>query len=184
MAKEKGAAPETPEETPVAEGPTEVQESERTYTEKEFQSEADRRVTNAVKKALEEAERKQAELLEEERRKAEAERLAEQGQYKELHEKSQSELDALKAKVRLAEERDAIHKALTDAGLSEYEDVLISAKKAPSDYVNAAKALGAMVKELADAEVAKRLETGKKATGGDSGGSERNVRYKTMEKAV
>lgn len=159
MADEKAPEATTTQETPN-EAPVKASPTVKTYTEAELNAEADRRATATRKSAIEEYERK----LNEAKEQAEAERLAEQGEFKTLHEKAQTELEALKARVADAERRDKISNGLREANLTQFEKVLLSDRNNPDDFVAAAKSLEAIMKEAVDAEVARRLETGTKAT--------------------
>jgi len=149
-------------------GTPEEDQGERTYTEAEHKAEIDRRVTMAVKKVNESAEIKTQEGIEAAKLEAKTEKLKEQGEFKTLHEQKTAELDALKATLATKDERDAIGSALKEAKLGDFEDALMGVRSKPEDYVKAGEALQARVKELVDAEVAIRLDTGKKPDGSPS----------------
>lgn len=183
MAGEKDPAAQTAEETPVTGEPKQEAEG-KTFTQAELEAEADRRAQKAAetarKNALEEAARqREAEL-----KKAEAERLKEQGEYKTLHEKSQAELDALRAVVADKERRETITSALREAGLSDYETALLADRDTPEKFVAAAKSIAELVKKQVDAEVARRLETPPKAGPDSKKDTAPRVLYPSMQRTA
>lgn len=139
------------EGTPI-EAPKTDDSAERTYSKAEI----DRRVTEALKKA----EEKQQAAIKAERERLEAEKLREQGEFKTLHEKAATELETLRKELAAKEHREAVSAAIREAGLTDFEAVLTSDRTKPEDYVAAGKTLQDTVKKLADAEVARRLDTG------------------------
>lgn len=170
--KDEGATNDASTQT---EGVATGEATERTYT----QAEIDRRVTDALKKA----EEKQAAALKAERERLEAEKLREQGEFKTLHEKSQAELDALRKTLEAKEQREAVSAALRDAGLGEFEGILLSERTKPEDYVECGKGLRETINKLVDAEVAKRLDTGQKSTVvSSSQQSPQGILYPSMQK--
>lgn len=160
MADEKDVATET----------AETQESgDKTYTAAELEAEADRRASKAAetarKNAAAEAERK----IELERKKAEEARLKEQGEYKTLAEKSQAELEALKAELAERERRESIAGGLREAGLSDFEKVLLADRSDVDSFIDAAKSIKELFEKRVADEVERRLDTGKKAGAPASG---------------
>lgn len=151
----------------------------KTYTEAEFQAEIDRRVTSAVKTATEKAAAEAAKKLAD----AEAARLAEQGEYKTLHEKTAAELEELRATLQTKEQRERISAGLREKGLSTFEDVLLSDRSKPEEFVATAAKLQELLKSAVDAEVAQRLDTGRQVKGGEAAPQSTGFVYKTMQPA-
>jgi serine phosphatase RsbU (regulator of sigma subunit) len=164
-----------------AEGTAEMQDTkadesqERTYSQKEF----DRRVSEAVKKA---EDKKQAEIAKE-RQRLESEKLKEQGEYKALHEKTESELETLRKELENRDRREQISAAIRDAGLTDFEAVLTGARETPEDFIAAGKSLQTLIKTQVDAQVAERLNTGTKPKVLDASQNGRQVfEYPSMTK--
>lgn len=159
MSDKQGDTSENTESTP-SEGVS-VADGGKTYTEAEYKAEIDRRVTAAVKTATEKAAADAAKKLAD----AEAARLAEQGEYKTLHEKTAAELEQLRTTLQTKEQREKISAGLRDKGLTQFESVLLADRTNPEDFIAAAESLSTVFKEAVDAEVARRLDTGQtKAT--------------------
>lgn len=145
-------APADAQETPEQEASKADATEDRTYS----QAEIDRRVTDALKKAEDKANAKIAA----ERERLEQEKLAEQGEFKKLHETTKAKLEELQATLATKEQREQVSAALREAGLSEFEPILVAERSNPDDFVAAGKSLQETMKTLVDAEVARRLETG------------------------
>lgn len=183
MITTQGTTPETPEAT-AKQGPAEGA-SGKTYTESELQAEADRRATAAAKTARENAEAAYEKRLNDEKSALEAARLAEQGEFKTLHEKSAAELAALKQQLQSKEQREAIATGLRDKGLTQFEAVLLADRSKPDEYIAAAESLSALFKTAVDAEVAKRLDTGHQPVSGAATTEPTSgLQYPSMQKAV
>lgn len=180
MADEKDAAAETAE-------PQEAEQAQdgKTYTAEELKAEADRRASKAAETARKNAIAEYEKKLEDEKRKAEAKRLEEQGEYKTIAEQTQAELDALKSQLAERERRETIANGLRDAGLSEFGAVLLADRDNPEKFIEAAKGLQDLLKLRVDEEVKRRLDTGTKAaatnaTGRQSSGPDLKSLYPDM----
>lgn len=183
MSNTQGATSETPEAT-ATQGPG-GGASGKTYTEAELQAEADRRATAAAETARKNAESAYEKRLNDEKAALEAARLAEQGEFKTLHEKSAAELAALKQQLQIKEQREAISAGLRDKGLTEFEAVLLADRTKPDDYIAAAESLSALFKAAVDSEVAKRLDTGHQATSSTATAEHsKGIQYPSMQKSA
>ena len=139
---------------------TEPQQNDITITEAEL----DKRIGNAVFKARENLEAEYQAKLEAEKADAEKARLAEQGKFKELHEQTQAELDALKAETERNAFTDAARGKLKEIGLSDFDDVLLNTPDTVDGVASRATAIKAKLDELVQTEVQKRLDTGSHIT--------------------
>lgn len=182
MSTPQGNTPETSDAT-ASQGQTEGAVG-KTYTEQELQAEADRRATAAAKTARENAEAAYEKRLNDERAALEAARLAEQGEFKTLHEKAAAELAALKQQLQSKEQRETISAGLRDKGLTQFEAVLLADRSKPDEYIAAAESLSALFKTAVDAEVAKRLDTGHQPVSSSAAPEPVNgLQYPSMMKA-
>jgi actin-related protein len=134
---------------------------------KRIQSEADKRVSEALRTARakweKELEEKKAKVLEE----AERSKLEEQGKYKELQEKTAAELKVLKEKIARAEFRQQAHAALVESELGEFSDLALAERSTVDGVTEFAKALRETIDKKVAAEVAVKLGTNPKTPSGD-----------------
>lgn len=183
MSTTQGTTPETPA-APPKEGQSEGAAG-KTYTEAELTAEADRRATAAAKTARENAEAAYEKRLNDEKAALEAARLAEQGEFKTLHEKSAAELAALKQQLQSKEQRESISAGLRDKGLTQFEAVLLADRTKPDEYIAAAESLSTLFKTAVDAEVAKRLDTGHQpASSSSTTEPVSGIQYPSMQKSA
>jgi len=124
------------------------------------QADLDKRIGNAVFKARENIDAEYQAKLEADKAEAEKARLAEQGKHKEHAELVQAELDALKAETERAAFKDASRAALKEAGLSDFDDVLLDTPDTVDGIQTRAAAIKAKIDQAVQVEVAKRLDTG------------------------
>ena len=141
-----------------------VPEEPKTLTQEEvaklLQAEADRRVTTALQT---QERRLRAELDSELSRRQEAiedERLKEQGRYQELFERTQAELDGLKADVATKDFQNRATALLREKGVPEFTDILLGDRGTLDGIAQAADAVAELVEGRIAAAVAERLNTG------------------------
>jgi len=132
------------------------------------QSESDRRVTAALQTY---EKRLRAELdaeLERKNEEFESARLKEQGRYQELFERSQAELEGLKAEVAAKDFRNRATAALVERGVPELAEILLGDLASPEAVAQAGDALAGLIEGKVAAAVAERLQTGAPVQGGAS----------------
>lgn len=140
--------------------------SEQSKEEAKFsQSDLDR----AISKAHEAWARKHQEELEVAQREAEKKRLEEQGKYQELYEKREQELARLQSELKAKQFREEAHAALSELELAPFSEVLLSPRESVEDIRKVGKVLKASFDAAVEAEVLKRLDTGKRPSGGAKG---------------
>ena len=133
---------------------------EKTFSEKEFQAEVDRRVTSALRKREAELEDEREQAVEAERQRFEEEKLKEQGDWQKLHEQTQAELDALKAEKARAEFERKTREALKEAELPELSDVVLKKLDTVKGVVAAAKEIKDIISKRVESDIVARLNTG------------------------
>jgi len=127
--------------------------TDKIYTQAELDQEGDRRAQAAADTAMRKADEKAQVRLEAAEKKATDARLAEEGKFKELHEKSQAELDAMKAENAVAVLKADTATMLNEAGLDEFAPVF----DRDTSTLDGRKATAETFKKLVDAGIEKGI---------------------------
>jgi len=139
-------------------------------------------VDRCVRKAQVKWKGEQEAATEVERKKVEEERLREQGEFQELAAVKDRELKELQAKAAAAEFREQAAAALKEAGLGDVTDIALAPRQTVEDVQAMAQAIKALVDERSTAEVAQRLDTGKRPAGaGEKGRDSVNLAKMSVE---
>lgn len=93
----------------------------------------------------------------------EEKRLAEQGKFKELAEKTQTELERLKADKARQEFVESARAKLAEDNLTEFADVLLVSAETLEEVTQSASTLKSLVDAAVEARVNERLNTGPRA---------------------
>lgn len=126
-------------------------------TEKVFtQSELDSRIS----KALIAAQKRTDEKIAEQRAQDEKVALLKDGEYKKLYEDTQATLDAMRNESRADKFKAEANGVLVKLGMAHYSEALIPGTKTIDELLQRAEAFKAGIESAAEAEVAKRLDTG------------------------
>lgn len=121
-------------------------------------------VDRAISKAFEKWQREKDIAIDEERRKAEESRMREQGQFQKLFEQSDAELKRLKDELRAKEFQAQASTTLGEIGVPEFAPILLSNRSTVREIEESGKQLSELIEKRVEAEVAKRLDTGKRPT--------------------
>ena len=149
--------------TPPADGDAGDKVGEKSFTQKDIDAEADRRVSQAHEKWKVE----QDTASQEAKDKAEQERLKEQGEWQKVAEESQAKLEAVTAERTAAKFEAESRAALTDAGVPDLADIILTPRSTVESVAEIGKALRERIDALATAEVDRRLQTGDRPHGGE-----------------
>ena len=120
------------------------------------QSELDSRISMALKSAQKRADDENEKRLKQEQQIA----LVKDGEYEQLYKQTQADMDAMKADLAAKDFRVEANDVLVKLGMSHYADALIPGVKDTDELIQRAEAFKAGVASAAEAEVAKRLDTG------------------------
>jgi hypothetical protein len=156
---ETDAQEATDEATPagVEPGQDAKTEQDAAVPEKMFtQSELDSRISAGIKSYQKNTEAER----EKQRKQDEAIALLKDGEYKQLYEQTQADLDAIRADSRADKFQVEANGVLVKLGMSHYSDALIPGVETIDELMQRAEAFKAGVASAAEAEVAKRLDTG------------------------
>lgn len=131
------------------------------YSEEEVQRLVDRSISKAHEKWRAETDSK----VEAERKKAEEDRLREQGEYSKLYEERDAELRALKAEIAQREFSEESRQALQELGVADVADVLLGKRDSVDDVKSAGQKLKEHIDALVQKGVEERLNTGTRPGG-------------------
>lgn len=121
-------------------------------------------VDRAISKAYEKWQRDKDIAIDEERRKAEESRMREQGQFQKLFEQSDAELKRLKDELKAKDFQSQASTTLGEIGVPEFAPILLSNRGSIREIEESGKQLQELIEKRVEAEVTKRLDTGKRPT--------------------
>lgn len=124
----------------------------------------ERGLKSALDKTREEAEAAQKRLkqIERERQLADEQKLKDENRWKELAEQNEKRAKELQARLEAEEWTKSTRIKLKDEGLTDFEDVLLASRETPEDVAATGKRLSELINARVEAEVLKRLDTGKR----------------------
>lgn len=132
-----------------------------------------RYVDRITSKMHEKMQREFQERLEGEKKRLDEERLREQGEFKRLFEERDAELQALKAQQAAEKFRADALQVLAEQQLTDLGDVLLAPVDSIGTLKKQADAIKKIIEARVEAEVEKRLDTGRRPTSGEPGSGEK-----------